>query len=177
MTDELSSTYLNKNPLTRLFFRTKNNIAIRIANLKKTDIILDFGCGAGFLKNKLKSEGYNVTGYDITPGHSDIKDYRKIKPNKIFALDVFEHISEEEIRKILEDFKKMNNNFELIVAIPTENWISRKIRKLLGKSERVKEHITPIKNILRILNSELKLIKRFNFLSISYVGRFKNLNT
>lgn len=177
MSDELSSTYLNKNPLTRLFFRTKNNIAIKIAGLKKTDVILDFGCGAGWLKNKLKNEGYNVTGYDITPEHSDVKDYRKLIPDKIFALDVFEHISEEEIKKILKDFKKMNGNFELIVAIPTENWISRKIRKLLGKNERVNGHITPIKKILEILNSELKLVQKFNFLCISYVGRFRNFNT
>lgn len=174
MTDELKATYLNKNPLARIFFRTKVNLAVRIAGLKKEDKILDFGCGAGYLKDKLRKQGYNVTGYDITPEHSDIKDYRKIKPDKIFALDVFEHISKEDIRKIIKNFKKMNQNFELIASIPTENFVSKKIRKFFGKPERVEDHITTLKEIWEILNSELKLIKKINFLTISYIARFKN---
>lgn len=174
MSDELSSTYLHKNHLVRLFFRTKNNIAIRIAGLEKEDKILDFGCGAGWLKDKLKSLGYDVVGYDVTPEHSDIKDYRKVKAKKIFALDVFEHIPETEIIDIIKEFKKNNEDFELIVAIPTENWISRKIRKFLGKPERVKDHITPMKKILDILNSELKLARKFNLLSISHIAKFRN---
>lgn len=174
MTDELSATYLNKNPIIRAFSRTKIKIAIKMANSKKDDLILDFGCGEGWLKNNLKKQGYNITGYDITPKHSDVKDYRKIKPDKIFAMDVFEHISKEEIVKIIKNFKKMNPNFELITSIPTENWISRKARKILGKTERVKDHITNLKEIKKILKEELKLIKKFNFLSVSYIAKFKN---
>ena len=171
MTDDLSATYLNKNPIVRIFSRSKVKIALKIAELKKTDLILDFGCGEGWLKNNLKKQGYNVIGYDLTPQHSDIKDYRKIKPDKIFAMDVFEHIPKEEIRNIIQNFKKMNSNFELITSIPTENIISRKARKLLGKSERVKDHITPMKDILQILKREEKLkpIKKVNFLSVSYI--------
>lgn len=173
MVDELNATYLNKNPLIRLFFRTKVNIAIKIADLRKTDKILDFGCGAGWLKNELKSKEYSVIGYDKTPEQTDIKDYTKVKPDKIFALDVFEHIPISEIKKIIKNFKKMNQNFELIISIPTENFISRKIRKILGKSEKVKDHITSLKEILKILNSELQLTKKFNFLTVSYIAKFR----
>jgi len=175
MTDNLNATYLNKNFLVRIFSRTKINLAIKLANLKEEDLILDFGCGAGWLKNKLKNFGYSVIGYDITPEHSDVDDYTKIKPTKIFAMDVWEHISKEEIRNVVKNFKKMNSNFELITAIPTENFLSRKVRKFLGKSERVADHITPIKEILKILNSELKLVKKINFLSVSWIGKFKNI--
>jgi len=173
--DNLKTTYMHKNPLVRWFFRTKTNIAIRLADLKKTETILDFGCGAGWLKKKLKKKGYNVVGYDITPKYSDVKDYTKIKANKIFALDVFEHIRKREIKEILMNFKKINPNFELIVAIPTENWVSRKCRKLLGKSEKVSDHITSFKEILKILNSQLKLIRKINFLSVSYIAKFKHV--
>jgi hypothetical protein len=173
--DELKATYHNKNLLVRIFSKLKVLIAINFANLEKEDVILDFGCGAGWLKNKLKSWGYEIYGYDATPKHSDIKDYTKLKPQKIFVLDVFEHIPEKEIMKIIKNFKKMNKNVELIVAIPTENFISRKVRKLLGKSERVSDHITPLKDILKILRSEFKQIKKINLFTVSYIVKFKNI--
>ncbi|MDP2925979.1 MAG: methyltransferase domain-containing protein [Nanoarchaeota archaeon] len=173
MVDELKATYLNKNPIIRGYSKAKVNFAIKLADLNKQDFILDFGCGAGWLKNKLKEQGYNVIGFDITPEHSDITDYTKINPTKIFALDVFEHIPKEDIISILKNFKKMNPNFELITSIPTENYLSRKARKLLGKSERVKDHITPIKGILSILRSELREDKKINFLTVSYIAKFK----
>jgi len=176
MVDNLDSTYLNKNPLLRLFFKKKVDIAVKMAHLNKEELILDFGCGGGWLKNKLKRNGYNIIGYDITPMQSDIKDYRSVKPDKIFALDVFEHIPKEQIEKIIVNFKLMNPNFKLIITIPTENLISRKVRKLLGKEERVKGHITNIKEILYILNRELILIKRFNFLTVTKIFVFKNKN-
>lgn len=175
MIDDLKATYLNKNIFIRIFSRTKINLAIKTADLKKQEVILDFGCWAGWLKNKLKERGFNAIGYDITPEHSDVKDYTKIRPAKIFAMDVWEHIPVEEIKKIIKNFKKMNPSFELITAIPTENLLSRKARKLLGKSERVADHITPLKEILKILNSELKLIKKINFLNVSWIGKFKSI--
>ena len=173
--DKLKATYMHKNPLLRLFFRTKVNLAIKLANLKKNDLILDFGCGEGWLKNLLRKKGYQIIGYDITPEYSDIKDYTKIKPKKIFVMDVFEHIPKEEIKKIIKAFKKMNPQFELITAIPTENLISRKVRKFMGKNERVNGHITTFQEILKILKSELKLIRKINFLSVSWIGKFKNI--
>ena len=88
MADELKATYMHKNFLLRLFFRKKVEVAIGLALLKKDDVILDFGCGAGWLKNKLRKEGFKVVGYDVTPEHSDIEDYTKIKPDKIFVMDV-----------------------------------------------------------------------------------------
>ena len=46
--DELQATYKNKNPLVKFFSRLKIKIAIKIACLKKNDVIIDFGCGAGW---------------------------------------------------------------------------------------------------------------------------------
>lgn len=172
--NKLEDTYEDKNPLTRFYFRTKVWLAIRIAKLKKEDIILDFGCGGGWLEEKLKD--YEIYGYDINPKKTFIKDYRKIKPTKIFVLDVLEHIPSEEIEKILNNFKKLNNNFILIISVPTENLISRKIRKFVGKREVPKEHITKYQEIIKILKENFILKKRINFFTISHILMLEHKN-
>jgi SAM-dependent methyltransferase len=163
----LENTYENKNLLTRTYFKRKVESAIKLARLKNEDVILDFGCGAGWLEERLRK--FYIVGYDINPEKTFIQDYRKIKPNKIFCLDVFEHIPISEISKIIENFKKMNNHFELIVSIPTGNWISRKIRKLVGKSEVPKEHITSYDEILKLLKANFKIKKKVNFFTVTKI--------
>jgi SAM-dependent methyltransferase len=168
----LKETYENKNPITLIYFRTKAWLAVKMAGLKKQDVILDFGCGGGWLEKKLKN--YEIYGYDINPEKTFIKDYKKIKPDKIFALDVFEHIPEGEIRKILDRFKKLKNKFWLIVTVPTENLLSRKVRKFVGKTEIPKEHITNHKKIFKILKENFKLKKKINFFSVSKIFVFEH---
>ena len=169
--NRLESTYESKNIITRTYFKWKINVAIWLAKLKKRDVILDFGCGAGWLERKLKD--FNIFGYDINPRKTFIKDYTKIKPDKIFVLDVFEHIPLREIQRVIENFKKMNNRFEIIVSIPTENFLSRKIRKFVGKTEIPPEHITKYGVILDILKRNFKLKKKFNFFTVSHVFLFE----
>ena len=172
----LENTYESKNLLTRTYFRTKVLLAIKSARLKKSDVILDFGCGGGWLEKKLKN--FEIYGYDVNPEKTFIKDYRKIKPTKIFVLDVFEHIPIEEIKKIIENFKKLDEKFEMIISIPSENFISRKIRKLVGKKEVPKEHITRGDEISKVLRENFKFKKRINFFTVSYIFLFEyeNLN-
>jgi 2-polyprenyl-3-methyl-5-hydroxy-6-metoxy-1,4-benzoquinol methylase len=168
----LENTYESKNLLTRIYFRMKMNSAINLARLKKEDLILDFGCGGGWLEKKLKN--FNIIGYDINPEKTFIKDYKKIKPTKIFCLDVFEHIPSSEIINIIKNFKKMNDNFQIIVSIPTGNFISRKVRNLVGKTEVPKEHITSYEEILRILNENFRQKKKINFFTVTKIFIFEN---
>ncbi len=167
----LKDTYESKNFLTRIYFKKKVDAAIKIAKLKKEDIILDFGCGAGWLEKKLKN--FDIKGYDINPQKTFIKDYTKIKPTKIFCLDVLEHIPLIEIRKIIANFKKMGDNFQMIVSIPTGNLISRKVRRLVGKDEVPKEHITSYSEILKILKENFKLKKMINFFTVTKIFLFE----
>ncbi len=167
----LENTYENKNLLTRTYFKKKIDASIKIAQLKKEDVILDFGCGAGWLEKKLK--GFNIIGYDLNPEKTFIEDYRKLKPTKIFCLDVFEHIPPKEIRQILNNFMKMSNNFQLIVSIPTGNFISRKVRKLVGKTEVPKEHITSYEEILNILRENFEIKKKINFFTVTEIFLFE----
>jgi len=171
--DDMNRTHMSKNFLVKTFFRVKTQLSINMAGLKKGDLILDFGCGSGYLKNKLMREGNNAIGYDVTPEHSDVEDYRTLKPNKILSLDVLEHISKEDIRKIIKDFKKMSESFYLVLAIPTENLLSRKMRKLFGKPERVPDHITTLKEIVLIMKeSDLEVIRKLNYFAITHIYLF-----
>jgi len=168
-------TVLHKNPIVKIYFRWKFNKIIKFAKLNKEELVLDFGCGDKWLKRTL--QGYNVTGYDLNPRQTEVEDYRTLHPDKIFVIDVFEHIPLEEIKKIIKDFKKMSPNLELITSIPTENWISRKIRVLVGKQERAPDHITSLKEIWEILTSEMELVEKINFFTIARIARFKNKST
>ncbi len=160
-------TYESKKLITRVYFRTKVWLAVKTARLQKQDVILDFGCGSGWLEKKLRN--YSIFGYDINPKKTFIEDYREIKPTKIFVLDVFEHIPKEEIEKIIDEFKKSSNKFEIIISLPTENIISRKIRRFVGKPEVPKEHITNHRDVIKILKNHFKLKRKINFFTVSYI--------
>ena len=170
--NKLETTYEDKNIITKVYFRSKVFVAIKLAGLNKEDIILDFGCGGGWLEKKLKN--FKIFGYDLNPKKTFVEDYKEIKPTKIFVLDVFEHIPRSEIKKIINNFKKMNNKFELIVSQPTENWLSRNVRKLIGKSEVPDEHITRYEEILEILNRNFNLKKKVNFFTVCHIFLFEN---
>jgi len=170
--NRLEDTYESKNFIVKTYFRLKAMTAINLAGLTKDDIILNFGCGGGWLEKKLAN--FKIYGYDINPKKTFIKDYKKIKPSKIFALDVFEHIPKNEIKKIIKNFKKLNDNFELIVSQPTENWLSRKVRLLVGKTEVPKEHITKYNEILEILNKNFVLKKKINFFTVTHAFLFEH---
>lgn len=172
--DDEKNTVNSRNPIVRWYCRKKFNIAVNIACLNREDVILDFGCGNQWLKGILPE--YNITGYDVNPVQSDVEDYKTLKPTKIFVMDVFEHIPINEVNNILDNFIEMNNNFELIIAIPTENFISRKARKLLGKPERVRDHITNLKELLGLISKKFKLVKKHNFLTVSYIAKFKPIS-
>lgn len=164
----------NKNFLLKIFYKCKFGIAKRYASIDYNDIILDFGCGEGWLKKEVLNN-YNVHGYDIDPKLTDIDNYKDISPDIIFAIDVFEHITKEEIRKIIKNFKLMNPSslLRLITIIPTETFLWRKLRKLMGLSETVEDHITPLKDIVEILKEEYHEEKKINFLTLNRISLWR----
>ena len=166
----LTNTYESGSFIAKIYFRWKVMTAIKLAGLKKDDLILDYGCGDGWLEHKLKN--YNILGYDLNPKKSFIEDYTKVRPTKIFILDVFEHVPVKVIKEIISNFKKMGD-FELIVSQPTENWLSRTVRKMIGKSPVPDEHITRYEQIIHILKKEFNLVKKVNFFTVCHIFLFK----
>ena len=133
--------------------------------------ILDYGCGVGHLKKKLNSG--NVVGYDIIPELSDIDDFKSLKPAKIVASNVLEHMYKEEIDELLITFLKMNPSAPLLVSIPTENLISRLAMKLNNCPQAHDDHVTDYKTINNLIEKFYYPEKRkYIFFRMSQVTKY-----
>ncbi len=121
-----------QNYLTKKFDSLARDL-IRHLGLKKTDIVIDFGCGCGGLVFELKRRGFrNVRGSDIS--HWAIEEGRKIfslekeiehynrnlldqSKDYVFLFDVLEHMPEYEIGFVLELAKKGLRRF-MVIRVP-----------------------------------------------------------
>ncbi len=122
------SNYLNKSERYHKLASEINYFLSSIGFKSKEYKILDFGCAVGFLLDGLKNNGYNnIFGFDISDWAIDIVAkkhntlaYETCKNEKFditFALDVFEHMTDEEI----EEFLNKIDTKILIFRIPVSN--------------------------------------------------------
>lgn len=122
----------NKNMFDEAYFKTQNytnylerelrykKMAQELTEYLKTNYsiqssksrLLDFGCAVGFLVKGIRGCGHYCDGYDISEWAKEQASQRGIKfipfvPaqfDAMFALDVFEHMSDKEIEKALSIF-------------------------------------------------------------------------
>lgn len=138
---------------------------------KESGLILDFGCGLGHLKKRL--EGRNVVGYDIIPELSDISDYRGLVPSQIVLSGVLEHLYGDEIKALMQRFKRMNPKANLLVYLPTENWISKIAIRLAGQKNAHDDHVSGYGEINRIIEEEYFPEKRrYLFLRMAQITKY-----
>lgn len=158
--------------LSQIYFQRILNTLIGFGDLdKEKGLILDFGCGVGHLKKKLKEK--NVVGYDIIPELSDIKDYKKLKPVKIVLSGVLEHIYLYEIDKIIKNFTKMNKKAELLVFLPTENFISKIAMLLARESHAHDDHVSKYKEINKLIEKYYSIKRRkYLFLNMAQITHY-----
>ena len=162
--------------LAGIYSRRNMRTAIKIGDLdKEMGLILDFGCVVGHLKKKLA--GKNVVGYDIMPELSEIDDYKNLRPNKIVLLSVLEHLHLDEIDKLLNEFLAMNPEAELVVLLPTENFISKIAMRLAGQSNAHDDHVSRYKDINKAIEKYYYPQKRvYNFWGMAQITKYVNKN-
>jgi 2-polyprenyl-3-methyl-5-hydroxy-6-metoxy-1,4-benzoquinol methylase len=81
--------------------------------LNETCSILDYGCAVGFLVKGFRAIGINCEGYDISEWAKSYANklgivYIEFSPREfdlLISLDVFEHMTDEEIVLTLKNFK------------------------------------------------------------------------
>ncbi|MFA6393949.1 MAG: hypothetical protein WCW25_03715 [Patescibacteria group bacterium] len=157
--------------LFKIYFDWILEILIKIGDLRSEQgLILDYGCGYGYLKKRLKTW---VIGYDIIPELSDVPDYRVLKPAQIVLNNVLEHLYPEEIKNLLLDFEKMNPEAVLLVCLPTENWLAKAIIRLLNYKDAHEGHVTGYREISKILEKKYYPWKRrFIFFGLAQVAKY-----
>ena len=158
--------------LSKIYFNKILSKIIRLGNLNTEDgLILDFGCGYNYLKKRLNSK--KVIGYDVIPEFSDVKNYKKLKPDIIVCNNILEHFTQNEIIRKIREFKMMNKNCKFITAIPTENWLSKLGMLITGITHAHDDHKTKLKDINKILKEHCYFIKRKNVFTLCEVSLWK----
>ena len=127
--------------------------AVKIANLKEGEIILDFGCEKQELKKFISNNFY--IGYDIKKEYTDIESINNTNYNTIFFLNVLEHIDLDELKIII----KRNRDKKIIVCYPIESWISEIGNILFNNNNKYAltffTHINRPREISKLLMEEL----------------------
>lgn len=120
------SNYLDRRDKYKKTASEVTDLLEKLSLINKRSTILDFGCAVGFLVSGLREIGYeNTLGYDISewardygrkldlPIFGDLNVLGNI--DLMFALDVFEHMKDEEIEKAIIRLSRPN----LVVRIPS----------------------------------------------------------
>lgn len=90
--------------------------------LNKSTKILDFGCALGFLVDGFLQHGYDIAGYDISKWATDFAKEQGLPIidrlhwgfDLLIALDVFEHMTDDDIANAMHN----TNTPLMIVRIP-----------------------------------------------------------
>lgn len=158
--------------LTGIYFNRVLNKIIEFGKLKcEKGIVLDFGCGIGKLKQRLTKYGVTIVGYDTLKKVSDVGNYKTVKPSKIVCNSVLEHLTEEEIENTVKNFIK--TRAELIVSVPTENFISKIGMLVTGKLNYHADHKTKYKRINKIIERYYKIIRRRYVLTMNQITLYR----
>lgn len=162
--------------LSKFYFNKIIHTIIKFGNLnKEKGVILDYGCGVGHLKKILKNK--NVIGYDIIPELSDIRNYKKIKTKKIVLSGVLEHMHPDEIDNLLRTFILLNPKAELLVYLPTENFVSKIAMRLSGQKNAHDDHVSEYKKINNLIEKYYYPKRRkYIFLKMAQITKYLPLN-
>ncbi len=134
--------------------------SVKMAKLKGNETVLDVGCGTQKLKQYLP-ETCKYLGYDIVPEWTCTKTIDGIKADTIFCIDLFEHLTEEELKTILRKLKATNAK-TLVMAFPSNNWLNSFMEFVFNMDlEHAFSHLLNGKQVCKIISTEMGLPTNF----------------
>ncbi len=175
--DELSDIgvsndlYYSKNLFARFVFRNRMKYALNMAN-PVNKVVLDIGCGAGFMAYNLSENGGKTIACDLRTKlnksnavFNNFLSCPKIEFNNadifhlpfksksfdiIYALDMLEHLENVELA-LIEIKRVLKKDGLLIVSIPNENIFYRIGRKISGIKIKA-NHLHDSNELMQLLN-------------------------
>jgi hypothetical protein len=116
--------------------------------------VLDFGCGNQHLRAFVFPENKYI-GFDIVKEVSMVDDYTTLKPDVVVASNVFEHMTLQDIDKLVAFCKKVKVK-QIICSFPVRQWIWIRIVRLFKGKEMaeniIADHITGWADTKKILS-------------------------
>lgn len=144
--------------LKGIYFYKILRTIIALGRLDRTDkIILDFGSGTGKLKELL---GKKVINFDVISSQSDVADWRRVKFDYFVVNEVLYLLTAKQIKKLLNEIKKINPGAHLIVGIARENLVSKVLAILAGEPDAHADNKTAPKEQVKLLGEHLNILEK-----------------
>lgn len=141
------------NPVQRFWHDTKRFLIGHYLPPAPTDHVLDVGCGSGVIADYLGESGANVIGLDVSPAAVAFARATFLKPNvrfqlaladepfpvaspvdKIYCMEVIEHIHAPQARQMLEEFHRvLRPGGQLLITTPNYHSLWPLIEKALDR--------------------------------------------
>ncbi len=158
-----------KGPFFNFYWHFLMKAVAKTPKLESGMTVLDFGASEQQLRKYLPKD-INYIAYDINPAFKpDISSLSQLKQRVgvVFASNIFEHLSEAELRKAAKQILALKPRF-VVVATPREtSWLSILVRFVNRFTfEHGWEHKLGWKQITRILSEYFEpcAVKNFYFL-------------
>jgi SAM-dependent methyltransferase len=167
----------NHGYISSIYFNNifSNIIKIISKNKKKNIKVLDFGCGNGYLKKKLKeNKKIRVIGYDIVKELTETSNWKKVKFDYFVSCHVFMYLNKIKIKNIINFIKKQRPNAKIIVAISRQSFLNKIGAFILNERNAYTNVCLSSAEEISILQKHLKIVEKKNvfFLTDIYLMRF-----
>ena len=158
---------------------------LKFIDFKKSDFVLDVGCGSGFLADSIKDKIKEYTGIDTSSAfikeakdtHEGIKNIhflnepiekhvkKGLKYDKIFLLDVSEHLTDEEFTSVIACCSSLlRSGGYIYIHTPNKDYFLEQIKER-GLMKQITGHIG-----VRNKSDYKKLISKVgDFTSINFI--------
>ena len=152
----------------------KNIIGFIVENKFKK--ILDFGCGFGYLKKKIKKYKNNITviNYDIISELTEVKTYKNLQFDCLVANQVFYLFEKKMLNNLLIYLKNKLPGLRLIVVISRQSILNNIGKFILNEKNAHKGSKLSPSIGFKILKQHCLILKKINifFLSDIYLLSF-----
>lgn len=146
-------TYNSPSLIRRYTHRLRLNRSIKSLGLRKIDSILDYGAGDGYMAKLLCKLGFtNICCFEplgeqysqmlyLLSEHPEIQKTNNVseiikhKYDKIFCLEVLEHLPEKQlITSIQTIYKLLNKDGKALITVPCESGINGFVKNCIKKT-------------------------------------------